>query len=193
MKTYLTFLFAMVVVASGCMSQKDYIADFDFNYAGNFKRYKTFGFVENPANDSTEFYRQIEKTINSRLGSQGFKFQSEKPDLLINYKVFVDEVKYRGYEQPNFDNWLQRRGVDVDRTEEEEKEKREKDENYNRIKYTENKGMLVVFIIDNKKGNTIWQGYTATDFDFYSPEIQANLTKATYRVMDQFRLLTRSN
>ncbi|WP_040478706.1 DUF4136 domain-containing protein [Mariniradius saccharolyticus] len=187
------FSFALLVALSmACMSQKDYVAEFDFNYSGNFKRYKTFGFVNNPFPESSAYYQTIEKTISNRLGSQGFRENSEKPDLLINYKIFTDTVKYRGYDQPNFDYWLQRRSEYVELTEEEEREQREKDENYNRVKFTDNSGMLVIYVIDNKRGNTIWQGYTAASFDFMSPEVNTEITKATYRVMDQFKVLTRN-
>ena len=189
-------LIILVFLFVSCMSQKDYIAEYDFNYAGNFKRYKTFGFVGSPntisPEDIPDFHETIEKTISNRLGSQGFKFQDERPDLLINYKVFLDPVKYRGYDQPNFDYWVERRSEKVDMEELMENEEREKDENYNRVKYLENEGLLVIYVIDNRRGNTIWQGYTATAFDFLSPEIQSDLTRATYRVMDQFRILTRN-
>ncbi|MCH6200856.1 DUF4136 domain-containing protein [Aquiflexum sp. LQ15W] len=192
MKKSILILFSFSLFFSACVSQKDYIADYDFNYAGNFKKYKTFGFVNNPFPDTTTHYLTIERTITNRLGSQGFKLQPEKPDILINYKVFTEDVKYRGYEQPNFDFWVQRRSADFEVTEEEEKENREKDENYNQVKFMENNGMLVIFVIDNKRGNTIWQGYTAASFDFFSPEVSTELTKATYRVMDQFKILTRN-
>lgn len=192
MKKSALFLFLIVLVLSACLSQKDYVAEYDFNYAGNFKKYKTFGFVKNPIPDSSAHYLAIERTITNRLGSQGYKLQRDKPDLLINYKLFLDEVKYRGYEQPNFDYWVEKRSADYEVTEEEEKKLREKDENYNQVRFTENEGMLVIFVIDNKRGNTIWQGYTAASFDFFSPEVNTELTKATYRVMDQFKLLTRN-
>lgn len=192
MKKSSLILFTISLLFSACLSQKDYIAESDFNYAGNFKKYKTFGFVNNPFPDTTSHHLAIEKTISNRLGSQGFKLQTDKPDILINYKVFTDDVKYRGYEQPDFDYWVQRRSTELEMTEEEERKNREKDENYDQVKFTENNGMLVIFVIDNKRGNTIWQGYTAASFDFYSPEVNSELTKATYRVMDQFRILTRN-
>lgn len=186
----MTFLF------SGCFTQKDYIAEYDFNYNANFKRYKTFSFMQNPITDTTGIHHAIEKTIASRLGSQGFRLQDDKPDMLINYKIFYDEVKYRGYEQPNFDSWLKRHGtplIENDDEEEEERKLTNKDENYTNIKYSENSGMLVIFVIDNKKGYTVWQGYTSAHFDHLSPNIQSDLTRATYRVMDQFRILTKIN
>ena len=103
MKKSSLILFTISLLFSACLSQKDYIAESDFNYAGNFKKYKTFGFVNNPFPDTTSHHLAIEKTISNRLGSQGFKLQTDKPDILINYKVFTDDVKYRGYEQPDFD------------------------------------------------------------------------------------------
>ncbi|MFC0264003.1 DUF4136 domain-containing protein [Fontibacter flavus] len=192
MKTSI-ILFAALLIMSACMSQRDYIAEYDFNYSGNFKRYKTFGFVGNPfPSDSLDYYQTIENTISTRLGSQGFRFEDEKPDLLINYKIFQDPVKYRGYDQPNFDFWLDRRSENVDMEKVMESDDREKDENYKKVKYVENNGMLVIFVIDNKRGNTIWQGYTAASFDLLSSDSQRELTRATYRVMDQFRILTRN-
>lgn len=188
-----TILLVSLFILASCMSQKDYIAEYDFNYSGNFKRYKTFGFVGNPfPSDSLDYYQTIENTISTRLGSQGFRFQDEKPDLLINYKIFQDPVKYRGYDQPNFDFWLDRRNENVDMEKVMESGDQERDENYKKVKYVENNGMLVIFVIDNKRGNTIWKGYTAASFDLLSPDAQRELTRATYRVMDQFRILTRN-
>ncbi|SIS69834.1 protein of unknown function [Belliella pelovolcani] len=194
MKNFASTFLVLLILGTGCMSQKDYIAEYDFNYTANFKRYKTFGFVENPDDhEDLEVVEIIRRSISNRLGSQGFKFDEARPDLLVNYKVYKEEVKYRGYDQPNFDYWLQRKGAFV--TEEDEflkEEDKEKDENYNRVKYAQNDGMLVVFVIDNKRGNTVWQGYTSAIFDYNSPELKTDLTRATYKVMDQFRVLTRN-
>ncbi|TVP46606.1 MAG: DUF4136 domain-containing protein, partial [Mongoliibacter sp.] len=151
-----------------------------------------FSFVANPFPDTTFFHNTIENTISNRLDAQGFRVQDETPDLLINYKIFRDSIKYRGYEQPNFDYWLSRRTSQIEVAEENERENRERDENYNSVRYKQNTGMLVIYVIDNKRGSTIWQGYTAADFDFMSPEINTELTKATYRVMDQFKVLTKN-
>lgn len=193
MKKLSLFSLILLLLVSACVTQKDYIADYDFNYSANFKRYKTFGFIENPSGDDDEYIKVIKRSITTRLGSQGFKFEQEKPDLLVNYKVFTDEVKYRGYDQPNFDYWLQRKGALVTEEDEELKdEDKDKDENYKNVKYAQNNGMLVIFVIDNKKGNTIWQGYTPAVFDQLSPEVNTDLTRATYKIMDQFRVLSRA-
>ena len=190
-------LVVLLVVASSCLSQRDFIAEYDYSYRGNFKRYQTFGFVEETGRDPLSFQPVIEKTIVSRLGSQGFRLKEKNPDMLITYKLFFDNVKYRGYVQPDFDTWLQKKGVPVAEIEEEEEEEeteeqREKGEDYNKVKYQENEGMLVVFVID-KRGNTIWQGYTSASFDYSSPNLNVDLARATYRIMDQFRLLVNAS
>ena len=195
MKKINGYFILLLVFASSCFSQRDFIAEYDYSYRGNFKRYQTFGFVAETGVDDSSFRPVIEKTIVSRLGSQGFRFKDKNPDMLITYKLFFDQVKYRGYVQPDFDMWLQKKGVPVSEVEEEEEEKeeqREKGEDYNKVKYQENEGMLVVFVID-KRGNTIWQGYTSASFDYSSPNLNVDLARATYRIMDQFRLLVNAS
>ncbi len=188
----------LLVLGSSCFSQRDFIAEYDYSYRGNFKRYQTFGFVEETGRDISSFQPVIEKTIVSRLGSQGFRHKDSNPDMLITYKLFFDQVKYRGYVQPDFDTWLQKKGVYVEPREDEEEEdeyeeeERAAGEDYNKVKYKENEGMLVVFVID-KKGNTIWQGYTSASFDYSSPNLNIDLARATYRIMDQFRLLVNAS
>lgn len=199
MKNSSFYLILLLVLMTSCFSQRDFIAEYDYSYRGNFKRYQTFGFVEETGTDPSSSQPVIEKTIVSRLGSQGFRFKDNNPDMLITYKLFFDQVKYRGYVQPDFEMWLQKKGIDlveeeeVDEEEDEENmEDREVGEDYNKVKYKENEGMLVVFVID-KRGNTIWQGYTSASFDYYSPNLNVDLARATYRIMDQFRLLVNAS
>jgi hypothetical protein len=186
------FLFALIVaISSGCFSQKDYVTEYDYNYQGSFKKYKTFAFVESNEIDSSLASPVLNATIGARLGSQGFREQHEKPDLLVSYKIFTDSIKYRGYVQPEFDYWLNRRGTTYRDDQGEIAREQEKDETYNQVKYNENDGMLVIYVIDSEQGNTIWQGYTATKFDFESPDFQADITRAAYRVMNEFKILNR--
>jgi hypothetical protein len=86
---------------------------------------------------------------------------------------------------------LERRGVTTLNEEGEIEKEQEKDETYNRVKYSENEGMLVIYVIDNKRGNTIWQGYTAASFDYSSPNFQSDITRAAYRVMNEFKVVNR--
>ncbi|MAN88734.1 MAG: hypothetical protein CL555_18600 [Algoriphagus sp.] len=193
MKNSTYYLVLLVLVISSCFTQKDYITEYDYNYQGTFKRYKTFAFVEINEPEIETITPVLNATIGARLGSQGFVEKTDKPDLLVSYKIFTDSIRYRGYVQPEFDYWLQRTGSRVlERDLEKNKDKElEKDETYNQIKYKENNGMLVIYVIDNKRGNTIWQGYTAAKFDFESPSFQSDITRAAYRVMNEFKVVNR--
>jgi len=187
-KNYFLLAF-LIAISTGCFSQKDYVTEYDYNYQGSFKKYKTFAFIESNDFESSVATPVLNATIGARLGSQGFREQEEKPDLLVSYKIFTDSIKYRGYVQPEFDYWLKRRGTTYRDDEGELAREQEKDETYNQVKYNQNDGMLVIYVIDSKQGNTIWQGYTATRFDYESPDFQADITRAAYRVMNEFKIL----
>src|SRR5690606_2940156 len=113
MKNANVYLILIAVLISSCFSQRDFVAEYDYSYRGNFKRYQTFGFVEETGRDPSSNQPVIEKTIVSRLGSQGFRLRENNPDMLITYKLFFDKVKYRGYVQPDFDMWLQKKGIEL--------------------------------------------------------------------------------
>jgi hypothetical protein len=191
MKNFNLFLFAILLACSSCFSSKDYVTDYDYNYSGSFKKYKTFAFVQPTDIDSTILIPVLNATIGARLGSQGFREQDQKPDMLVSYKIFTDSIRYRGYVQPEFDYWLNRTGMTYRNPEGEVEREQEKDETYNMVKYAHNGGMLVIYVIDSKKGNTIWQGYTAANFDFQSPSFPSDITRAAYRVMNEFKIVSR--
>ena len=191
MKSLATLLLFVLLVCTSCFSSKDYVTDYDYNYTGSFKKYKTFAFVEPTDIDTVILTSVLNSTIGARLGSQGFREQEEKPDMLVSYKIFSDSIRYRGYVQPEFDYWLNRTGETFRNNEGEIEREQEKDETYNMVKYAENDGMLVIYVIDSKKGNTIWQGYTAATFDYESPTFASDITRAAYRVMNEFKIINR--
>lgn len=191
MKVSSTLLILLAVAATSCFSSKDYVTDYDYNYTGSFKKYKTFAFIESNENESSPLVSVLNSTIGARLGSQGYREQISKPDMLVSYKIFSDSIRYRGYVQPEFDYWLNRTGMTYRNDEGDIEREQEKDETYNQVKYAENSGMLVIYVIDSKKGNTIWQGYTAANFDAESPTFQSDITRAAYRVMNEFKIINR--
>lgn len=186
------FLFVLIIfICAGCFSSKDYVTDYDYNYQASFKKYKTFAFVVPTEKDSTMISPVLTATIGARLGSQGFREHDTKPDLLVSYKIFMDSIRYRGYVQPEFDNYLQRMSNVPEKEDGDLDKEQERDETYNHVKYSQNQGMLVVYVIDSKRGNTIWQGYTAANFDTESPNFQSDITRAAYRVMNEFKVINR--
>ncbi|MFC3881737.1 DUF4136 domain-containing protein [Algoriphagus namhaensis] len=192
MKRNLLVVIGLGLLISSCFSQKDYVTEYDYNYQGTFKNYKTFAFVRPDVEDTLLVTPIMTSTIGARLGSQGFREFTNNPDMLVSYKIFLDSIRYRGYVQPELDYWLQRTGYTYRDENGDLKKEQEKDETYNQVKYSQNNGMLVIYVIDNKGGNTIWQGYTAAAFDPGSPDFQADLTRAAYRVMNEFKIVNKT-
>ncbi|MHA7128227.1 DUF4136 domain-containing protein [Algoriphagus namhaensis] len=189
-KSLFTFLI-LGLITTACFTSKDYVTEYDYNYQGSFKNYKTFAFVIPDQEDSLMVSSILNSTIGARLGSQGFKEKTDKPDMLVSYKIFTDSIRYRGYVQPELDYWLQRTGYTYRDENGDLKKEQEKDETYNMIKYSENSGMLVIYVIDNRQGTTIWQGYTAAALNPQSPDFHADLTRAAYRVMNEFKIVNK--
>ena len=63
MKNVSCYLILLLVPLTSCLSQRDFTAEYDYSYRGNFKRYQTFGFVEETGRDISSFQPVIEKTI----------------------------------------------------------------------------------------------------------------------------------
>lgn len=173
------FLFLVSLLLSSCILEKDYVVESDYSYMGKFKKYKSFGFmVDNlPTSDSTAILRQtIESAIRYRMELQGYKFSENESNILISYKVFYRDMKYRGYHQPDIDYWVKRED--------------ENEEKYNPIKYTLREGTLVVSFFDSKQRTTIWQGYASGLFgNSEAVANQRHIKRAIRTIFDQYRFL----
>jgi hypothetical protein len=168
-------LFAVIFLLSGCFNFKEYTVESDYSYYGKFKRYKTFNFLNytNPKIDSTTSNPVIEDAIKSRLELQGYSLTDRKPNLIVSYKIFYDNFKFQGYNQPEIEEWAER---------EDEKE------GYDPVKYNLTEGTLLVLLWDNKREKAIWQGYASGLFgNPYSTNNDRYLKRAIRSIFDQYR------
>ena len=117
------------------------------------------------------------------------EFVTDYFDKALGHEALATFI--RGYVQPEFDYWMNRTGYTYRNDEGEIEREQEKDETYNMVRYSQNQGMLVIYVIDSKRGNTIWQGYTAANFDLASPNFSADITRAAYRVMNEFKIVNK--
>lgn len=190
---HIKILFLLILsgmgIAMSCSSQKDFVAEHDYSYRGNFNKYKTFNFLRERGVDSSTFHPVVEKTIVSRLNAQGFRFTEKNPDMLITYKLYYSQLKYKGYDQPNFDLWLNKNGIPVMDYENDTLVSGKLKELYNDKKYFIDDGMMLVLVVDRKKAETVWQGYTSGIISYNDPGVNVNLVRATSKVMDQFRIV----
>jgi hypothetical protein len=106
----------ILLVLSSCLGYKELPVEYDYSYSGNFKRYRTFELVTQVKVDSTPFNENIEKSIVSRMKFLGYGKSSRRPQLLVGYKIFNDSLRYRGYDQPDFDRFLVTQNRDLEYT-----------------------------------------------------------------------------
>ncbi len=41
-----TLLILLVILFTGCVAEREYVVDYDYSYRGNFRKYKTFCFLD---------------------------------------------------------------------------------------------------------------------------------------------------
>ena len=143
-------IFLLALLMSGCFSYRELPVEYDYSYRGRFDKYNSYDFVsqtEHLQESSDQVFGLIHGAIESHMNFLGYKRRDKKPDLLLTYSVFVDSLSFRGYQQPNIEDWMERQ---------------ERDLEYEQLKFSIPKGTLLIQVFDRKQNASIWQGY-ATD------------------------------
>ncbi len=144
-------IFFLAFLMSGCFSYRELPVEYDYSYRGRFDKYNSYDFVAQTehlrSSDSEQVFGLIHGAIESHMSFLGYKRRERKPDLLLSYSIFVDSLSFRGYQQPNIEEWMQRQ---------------ERDLEYEQLKFNIPQGTLLIQVFDRKQNASIWQGY-ATD------------------------------
>lgn len=185
---YRVILGLLLLPLSSCMNYYDHKVESDYSYSGNFKKYRTFNFigVKNSEGDSSKFNPFVENSIKSRMELQGYRFNQNRPDLLVSYKLFYEDLLLKGYNQPEITEFIQT-GKIFDENEEYDpnEEKRE----YDPVKYNLKKGTLFIVLIDKKKNRAIWQGYASGVLE-NTVKNEAYLKSAVRSIFDRYKVFT---
>ncbi|MCV9386244.1 DUF4136 domain-containing protein [Reichenbachiella ulvae] len=189
--SFFATLLVCITLFFSCSSQRDFVIESDYSYNGRFKKYKTFDFIAMSENDSLVHKQLIEETIASRMHAQGYRYSTDKPDLLITYKIFVENFDMKGYSQPSFDrwvaeNWSEKLLVDdklvndgsADITAE-----------YNDQKFAMYDGTMLVSFFDRKRRRTVWQGYASGVFAQGDDTSERSVKIATAKIFREFRIV----
>lgn len=189
------YIIAVVFVSFSCRFSEIEV-DSDYSYSGKFHKYKTFSFVSNQTfRGEAEDKELIEKNISRILSSWGYKAKERKPDFLICYNFFYEDVELVGYNQPDFHYWVQSRfGKEIlhqsaDTLSSEESIRR-RDEQYSEADMSLDEGSLYVTFIDYKKDQSVWQGYASGVFGGDVQQNERKMRAAIVRILDQFRLIS---
>jgi hypothetical protein len=165
-------LFASAFLFS-CLGYKELPVEYDYSYKGNFKRYRTFDIMK-PAgvNDSTMMNEVIEKSIISRMKFLGYRQASNKPHLIIGFKMFNDSLKFNGYNQPDIEEWVRNQKEDI---------------NYDPQKFNLRMGTLLIQFYDRRQNRSIWQGYATTQYGSIDFNNSRHLKNAVISILDKYR------
>jgi hypothetical protein len=171
------------------MAEREFIVEYDYSYRGKFKRYDTFNFLNlgdtvnyNGLSDS-----MIKREIERRMISQGYK-KSDKPSIYIAYKVFSNDMSFKGYEQLELESWD---ALYAERAENESNLEYIREAKYTNKAYELKKGTLLIDFVDRKSNGVIWQGYASGLFDdrtYFSKDVRYSVRS----ILNQYRLLAAS-
>jgi|SRR5690554_3387487 hypothetical protein len=175
--TFTLSLIIFLIVLSSCM-RREYVLEYDYDYKGNFKKYSSFNFMRNAKidQDSAELaYKPLlEEAIKNRMEILGYKLSEDKPRLLVAYSIFYDNMKFRGYLQPELEKWV---------------EKATDEDAYDPVKLELKEGTVLVQLIDTKKNNTVWQGYASGVFGYSYANNERHIKRAVRSIFDQYRIM----
>jgi hypothetical protein len=172
MKKLYPFVF-LVVLLTSCLGYKELPVEYDYSYKGNFKKYRTFDIMK-PAgiNDSTMTNSIIEKSIVARMKFLGYRQSSNKPHLIIGFKMFDDSLRFNGYTQPDIEEWVKSQKEDL---------------NYDAQKFNLNTGTLLIQFYDRRQNRSIWQGYATTMYGSIDFNNTRHLKNAVISILDKYR------
>lgn len=156
-----------------CLGYKELPVEYDYSYKGNFKRYRTFDIMK-PAGfvDTTMVNEVIEKSIVARMKFLGYRQASNKPHLIVGFKMFNDSLKFNGYIQPDIEEWVRNQKEDL---------------NYDPQKYNLKMGTLLIQFYDRRQNRSIWQGYATTQYGSIDFNNSRHLKNAVISILDKYR------
>ena len=101
------YLIIFIVFLSSCLGYKELPVEYDYSYAGTFKKYRTFDIMKAVGQeDSTMTNQMIEKSITSRMKFLGYRQTDRRPHLIVGFKMFTDSLNFNGYNQPDIEEWV---------------------------------------------------------------------------------------
>jgi hypothetical protein len=149
MKTKFYLIISLALFMTSCFGSRDYIVESDYSYSGNFKKYKTFNFLDHQRFDLDSLIPEdlIMQSIKSRMSILGYEHSETKPNLLIAFRLFYNDFTFNGWSQPEIELWLEEEGYI--------------EEEFEEVKYKMKEGTLMIFLLDRKQKKAVWQGYNS--------------------------------
>ena len=176
MKTKLNLFILSTLMMVSCLGSKDYIVESDYSYSGNFKKYKSFSFVDQQRYDIDSLIPEdlIMRSITNRMSILGYEHSESNPSLLIAFRMFYNDFTFNGWTQPEIELWLEQEGLI-----EEEFEER---------KYNLKQGTLMIFFLDRKQKKAVWQGYNSGLININSLDNERFIRGSVRLIFEKYRI-----
>jgi hypothetical protein len=179
---------SLALLLSSCFTAREGRIESDYSYAGNFRHYRTFAFlqgVDGAAPDSAATLdATVRDAIQTHLRAQGYRLNARRPDLLISYRVFDGAMRFTGYNQPELTQWMRKETVEDEETPTDERQ------GYDRVRYLLNDGTLLITLIDHKNGRAVWQGYASNVTARQGVQASIIMRRAVRSIFDRYRVLS---
>ncbi len=193
-------LLVFIISLLSCNTYYNHVIEADYSYDGSFNRYKTFDFVKKDEFEGTDEQKQaIEKYLVQNLEAWGYRQRDRKPNLIVFYNLYFEDMKFQGYRQPDFENWVKWNfnnkiiadKMDTTLTMDDYFSERiySEDESYDKIRYDLKEGTLLISLYDRRKDKTIWQGYASGVLGSDEFKNERIIRHIVSRVMDKYRVL----
>lgn len=139
-------LWASICICLTSCQRLNVLVDHDYRFSENFKNYSTYAFVDCEM-DTNFFCSDIQQAIARQMTSRGYSLDAQQANLYVNFAVYDDKFRYKGYDQPQLVNWLINR--------------EQADAVYTPVKYQLGKGTLMISLIEASTSQIVWRGYAS--------------------------------
>lgn len=205
MSKNLSLLIPVVWLLSSCAAYYNHVIESDYSYEGNFNKYKSFDFVVGGKFEGNEQQQQvIEKFMKQRLESWGYRYEEDKPGIVVFYNLYYDSFNFQTYKQPDFESWVTwnfpnaeeqlKLKTEMSREEYLKYKRRAKYETevYQKVPYKMQEGTVLISFYDPKKNTTIWQGYATGLLPDEELANERILQHIVTQILDEYRVLAYS-
>lgn len=120
----------------------------------DFSKYKTFAWasqVDSELDEGLYFLNDLvmksmlRDAVSDELMGLGYEMASDQPDLVVNFRVFDEPVKLKGYEGYGTSYWSDNQYRQISDT----------------TSYDVEAGTLLVSMADRQSGRVVWQGFAS--------------------------------
>ncbi|WP_022824023.1 DUF4136 domain-containing protein [Hymenobacter norwichensis] len=176
----------LAVALSGCFAAREARIESDYSYAGAFRRYRTYEFVtgDGLAADSSKLGEVLRDAIRTRMKVQGYKPSKRRPDLLVNFRVYEGDMRFRGYAQEDIARWVNEEKIEDDETPAEQRT------GYQPVRMLLAEGTLLITLIDNRTNRAVWNGYASGVTVPNGTQGELVLRRSVRSIFDQYRVFT---